>query len=74
MSNLSLSTLVIDPHFWQSFQYQYQYNRPDTKVGEKTTIYGRWFCAGVKCDECMVRWSCSLEADGPTFEPCEMHR
>jgi hypothetical protein len=27
-----------------------------------------------KCNECAVRWSCSLEADGPDFEPCLKHR
>lgn len=26
------------------------------------------------CDDCAVRWSCALEADGPTFEPCPGHR
>lgn len=22
------------------------------------------------CPDCAIRWSCSLEADGPEFEPC----
>lgn len=26
------------------------------------------------CNDCAVRWSCSLEADGPKFDPCEQHR
>jgi hypothetical protein len=26
------------------------------------------------CNDCAVRWSCSLEADGPKFEPCPIHR
>lgn len=26
------------------------------------------------CPDCMVRWSCSLESDGPEFQPCEKHR
>jgi hypothetical protein len=26
------------------------------------------------CDDCAVRWSCSLEADGPKYEPCPTHR
>lgn len=26
------------------------------------------------CHDCAVRWSCSLEADGPEFEPCPKHR
>lgn len=71
MSNLSLSTLVIDPHFWMSFEYQF--NRPDTKIGEKTTVYGRWFCAVVKCDDCSVRWSQILSDKGPTEFPCPRH-
>lgn len=25
------------------------------------------------CNDCMTRWSCSLEADGPKFEPCPKH-
>jgi len=25
------------------------------------------------CNDCAVRWSCSLEADGPKFEPCPKH-
>ena len=27
-----------------------------------------------RCNDCAVRWSCSLEADGPKFEPCPIHR
>lgn len=27
----------------------------------------------VSCAECRVRWSCSLEADGPPFSPCKRH-
>ena len=26
------------------------------------------------CHDCMNRWSASLEADGPKFEPCPEHR
>lgn len=26
------------------------------------------------CDDCAVRWSCALEADGPDFEPCPLHK
>ena len=25
------------------------------------------------CNDCAVRWSCSLEADGPEFIPCPRH-
>lgn len=25
------------------------------------------------CDDCAVRWSCSLEADGPDYVPCPRH-
>ena len=28
----------------------------------------------VECHNCAVRWSCSLEADGPVFVPCDEHR
>lgn len=72
MSNLSSSTLVIDPHFFRSFEYQF--NRPDVWKGKKTTIYGTWYVAIIPCNDCAVRWSCALEADGPTFVPCEGHR
>ena len=27
-----------------------------------------------KCSDCAVRWSCSLEADGSQYEPCQEHR
>lgn len=27
----------------------------------------------MKCNDCAVRWSCSLEADGPPFSPCAEH-
>ena len=27
----------------------------------------------IDCLECSVRWSCSLEADGPEFVPCDKH-
>src|SRR5208337_3911470 len=29
---------------------------------------------GMTCGDCSVRWSASLEADGPTFRPCDIHR
>jgi hypothetical protein len=25
------------------------------------------------CPDCAIRWSCSLEADGPEFKPCPKH-
>ena len=27
----------------------------------------------IDCSECAVRWSCSLETDGPKFVPCDKH-
>lgn len=27
----------------------------------------------MSCNDCAVRWSCSLEADGPPFSPCPEH-
>jgi hypothetical protein len=30
--------------------------------------------ADMSCNDCAVRWNCSLEKDGPAFEPCPEHR
>jgi hypothetical protein len=26
------------------------------------------------CKDCAVRWSCSLESDGPQYTPCPLHK